>query len=44
MLNEVMKDATAAAGGSGGGHPGAAGGIIPRENLEIFIDEIRRMF
>ena len=37
-LSEVMKTACAAAGGSGGGHDIAAGGVIPKGKEKQFLD------
>ena len=37
-LSEVMKSACATAGGSGGGHDIAAGGVIPRGKEKQFLD------
>jgi single-stranded DNA-specific DHH superfamily exonuclease len=37
-LSEVMKSACAAAGGSGGGHDIAAGGVIPRGKEKQFLE------
>jgi len=37
-INEVMEDACAEVGGEGGGHQSAAGGKVPREEQERFIN------
>ncbi|KAA0005924.1 MAG: DHH family phosphoesterase [Thermoplasmata archaeon] len=39
-LGIAMRKAAMAAGGSGGGHPIAAGATIPRENEKIFLEEL----
>ncbi len=42
-LSEVMKTACAAAGGSGGGHDIAAGGVIPKGREKQFLDAANEM-
>jgi len=39
-LQEIIKDVYKKCGGEGGGHPQAAGCIIPIENEEMFIKEL----
>ena len=39
-LNSLLRRITPKLGGSGGGHPLAAGARIPRENFEKFLDEL----
>ena len=39
-LGAAMRKAAIAAGGSGGGHPIAAGATIPKENEKIFLEEL----
>jgi len=40
-LSAILSEAAAAAGGEGGGHAQAAGGIIPFENEQLFIDAFK---
>jgi len=41
-LNNMLRRITPKLGGSGGGHPSAAGARIPEENFSMFIEEINR--
>jgi len=42
-LNLIMEQAAEAVGGSGGGHPRAAGARIPRGTLNRFLEEVDKM-
>jgi RecJ-like exonuclease len=42
-LSAVMRTASAAVGGSGGGHNVAAGGLIPTGSKERFLQEADRI-
>ena len=42
-LNVVMEAAAEAVGGSGGGHPAAAGARIPKDKLDRFIHRVNVM-
>lgn len=42
-LNKIAEDAAEVVGGSGGGHPHAAGARIPLDKMEAFIEEINRL-
>jgi single-stranded-DNA-specific exonuclease len=39
-LNKVMEEAAEAVGGSGGGHPAAAGARIPRGTFDKFMHNV----
>ncbi len=41
-LNKLLRKVTPALGGSGGGHPGAAGARIPRNSFNSLLEEISR--
>jgi single-stranded-DNA-specific exonuclease len=41
-LNKMMEEAADAVGGSGGGHPGAAGARIPRGALDKFMHQVNK--
>ncbi|MFH0956746.1 MAG: DHHA1 domain-containing protein, partial [Candidatus Aenigmatarchaeota archaeon] len=42
-LNVVMEAAAETVGGSGGGHPAAAGARIPKDKLDKFIHQVNKM-
>ena len=42
-LAVAMREACAAAGGSGGGHRIAAGGAVPADKLQLFLDTLDRI-
>jgi len=41
-LNRTLRQITTKLGGSGGGHPNAAGARIPKENFKKFLEELNR--
>jgi len=41
-LNRILRRITMRLGGSGGGHPNAAGARIPKENFRKFLEELNR--
>ena len=41
-LNRILRRITVKIGGSGGGHPNAAGARIPKENFKDFLRELDR--
>jgi RecJ-like exonuclease len=41
-LNKILRKITPSLGGSGGGHPVAAGARIPKKNLSKFIDRLNK--
>jgi single-stranded-DNA-specific exonuclease len=41
-LNRMMEEAADSVGGSGGGHPAAAGARIPRGTLDKFMHHVNR--
>jgi len=41
-LNKILRRITIRLGGSGGGHPNAAGARIPKENFKKFLKELNR--
>jgi len=41
-LNRILRCIATKLGGSGGGHPSAAGARIPKENFEDFLEELNR--
>jgi single-stranded-DNA-specific exonuclease len=43
QLNIVMEEAAELVGGSGGGHPAAAGARIPKDKLDKFIHQVNKL-
>jgi RecJ-like exonuclease len=41
-LNDILRRITPKLGGSGGGHPQAAGARVPKENFQALIRELNK--